>query len=158
MVELDFGLRQSRWFQISSKIFYFTLKMNRTKSWRIVACMTFSCMHLVVMSWNRLIYTRGDTELSIIKIGNIRQISLAMLIKRILTKNPSFYFLSIQRYFGLYLFKWSLRSLWGLYNIDYMIHRVTPIVHSPAIRNLIGAWTEWMGRPHRFYGCSNKIV
>ena len=48
--------------------------------------MTFSCMHLVVMSWNRLIYTRGDTELSIIKIGNIRQISLAMLIKRILTK------------------------------------------------------------------------
>ena len=43
-------------------------------------------MHLVVMSWNRLIYTRGDTELSIIKIGNIRQISLAMLIKRILTK------------------------------------------------------------------------
>ena len=73
--------------------------------------MTFSCMHLVVMSWNRLIYTRGDTELSIIKIGNIRQISLAMLIKRILTKNPSFYFLSIQRYFGFYLFKWSLRSL-----------------------------------------------
>ena len=49
-------------------------------------------MHLVVMSWNRLIYTRGDTELSIIKIGNIRQISLAMLIKRILTKKPSFYF------------------------------------------------------------------
>ena len=48
--------------------------------------MTFSCMHLVVMSWNLLIYTRGDTELSIIKIGNIRQISLAMLIKRILTK------------------------------------------------------------------------
>ena len=54
--------------------------------------MTFRCMHLVVMSWNRLIYTRGDTELSIIKIGNIRQISLAMLIKRILTNKSLFQF------------------------------------------------------------------
>ena len=83
--------------------------------------MTFRCMHLVVMSWNRLIYTRGDTELSIIKIGNIRQISLAMLIKRILTKKIPITILSIQR---------------QSYN---MTHRVTPIVHSPAIRNLIGA-------------------
>ena len=49
-------------------------------------------MHLVVMSWNRLIYTRGDTELSIIKIGNIRQISLAMLIKRILANKSLFQF------------------------------------------------------------------
>ena len=73
--------------------------------------MTFRCMHLVVMSWNRLIYTRGDTELSIIKIGNIRQISLAMLIKRILTKKIPISILSIQRYDGLYLLNGHLVAI-----------------------------------------------
>ena len=62
-----------------------TLK-NRSKSKRIVACMTFTCMLLVLMSWNLLIHIRDCTELAIIKIGNIRQISLCMLVKRILTK------------------------------------------------------------------------
>ena len=77
--------------------------------------MTFRCMHLVVMSWNRLIYTRGDTELAIIKIGNIRQISLAMLIKRILTKNPYFNFINSALCWTT-LATWSLRGLRGLYD------------------------------------------
>ena len=49
----------------------------------------FSCNEL-----DSLIYTRVHTELAIIKIGNIRQISLAMLIKRILTKTPYFIFIN----------------------------------------------------------------